>query len=129
MANYADIDTSRFPVVVITFTGAASTDENFDRYLTDMKAIYESGEKLAIIFDARSSPLPSLKQQQKQAYWLRRNDDMLKSQCLGTAYVITTGTTRMVLRMIFAITPQPVPHKMCSNMDDAEEWAFAQLSA
>lgn len=129
MASYADVEKSRFPLVVITFTGADSTDENFDQYLADMKAIYESGEKLAIIFDARSAPLPSLKQQQRQASWLQRNNQILKDQCLGTAYVITKGTTRMVLRMIFSIAPQPVPHKVCSNMDDAEEWTLGQLSA
>jgi hypothetical protein len=129
MASYTNIDTSRFPLVKIIFTGVPSTDENFEQYLNEMKAVYDSGEKLAIIFDARNAALPSLKHQQRQAAWLKRNDDMLKNQCLGTAYVITSGAIRVVLRMIFAITPQPVPHNMCSNMDDAEEWALAQLSA
>jgi hypothetical protein len=129
MASYTNIDASRFPLVTIIFTGVPSTDENFEQYLTEMKALYDSGEKLAIIFDASNAALPSLKHQQRQASWLKKNDEMLKKQCLGTAYVITSGAIRVVLRMIFAITPQPVLHKICSNIDDAEEWALAQISA
>jgi hypothetical protein len=129
MTSYADIDTSRFPLVIITFTGKYPTDEGFDQYLNALEALYDAKEKLAIIFDARSAPLPSLKQQQRQASWLKINNQLLKDYCLGTAYVITAGTTRIILRMIFAITPQPVPYKVCSNMDDAEEWTLARLSA
>jgi len=129
MATYAQIDTSQFPLVVITFMEKTSSDEDFERYLSEMKDLYEARKNLAIIFDARNAPLPSLKQQQKQAAWLRRNNDLLNEFCAGTAYVITKRTVRMILRVIFSITPQAAPYKVCSNMNDAEEWARAQLSA
>ena len=62
MATYAQIDTSQFPLVVITFMEKTSSDEDFERYLSEMKDLYEARKKLAIIFDARNAPLPSLKQ-------------------------------------------------------------------
>lgn len=129
MTEYAQFDTSRLPFVVITFTGDAPTDENFDKYLREMKALYDSEEKISIVFDARQAVLPSLSFQKKQALWLKVNENLLKEYCSGTAYVITNKSVRVILRMIFAITPQPIPYKVCSNMDDAEEWARAQLTA
>ncbi len=48
---------------------------------------------------------------------------------MGTAYVITNIAVRAILKMIFAITPQPVPYGVYSNLADAEEWAMDQLSA
>jgi hypothetical protein len=127
VSSYAHVDKSRFPVVTITFGGGSPTDENCDEYLREMAELYDSGEELVIIMDARKSSLPSLKQQQRQAQWMKRHDSMLRKQCLGTAYVLTTGATRMILSMIFAITPQPVPYKICTNLPDAEEWVQDQL--
>ncbi|MCZ4410274.1 STAS/SEC14 domain-containing protein [Cryomorphaceae bacterium 1068] len=129
MGTYAELDKSRFPLVTITFTGKYPTDEGFDQYLNELEALYDAKKQLAIIFDARSAPLPSLKQQQRQASWLKKNNQLLKDYCLGTSYVITAGTTRVILKVIFSITPQPVPYKVCSNMDDAKEWALTRLSA
>jgi len=129
MSSYADIDKSKFPVVTVTFTGVSSTDGNFKEYLQELESLYDSGEDIAIIFDARKASLPSIKHQKQQASWLSQNENLLKKQCKGTAYVITNRPVRAILKMIFAITPQPVPYKVYSNMDDAEVWVSTQLSA
>jgi hypothetical protein len=129
MSLYAEIDKSRFPVVTVTFTGKSLSNDSFVEYLNELTALYAAKEKLAIIFDARNAPLPSLNQQQRQAAWLKENENVMREYCLGTAYVITKVAVRMILRMIFAITSQPVPFEVCSNMDDAEEWVMDQLSA
>lgn len=129
MSSYAEIDQSKFPKITVTFRGVASTDENFEEYLHALKSLYDSCVDIAIIFDARKASLPSIKHQKKQAKWLSQNEELLKKHCKGTAYVMTNRPVRAILKMIFAITPQPVPYKVCSNMDDAEEWAMDQLSA
>ncbi|MGB6037823.1 MAG: STAS/SEC14 domain-containing protein [Cryomorphaceae bacterium] len=129
MSSYAEIDQSKFPEVTVTFTGVASTDENFEEYLHRLKSLYDSSVDIAIIFDARKASLPAIKHQKQQAKWLSQNEELLKSHCKGTAYVMTNRPVRAILKMIFAITPQPVPYKVCSNMDDAKDWVSTQLSA
>lgn len=127
MPKYALVDDSQFPLIRITFTGNSAEDDNFDLYLTEMKAVYEQGSRLAILFDARNAVLPSLKHQKRQASWLTKNEKMLKRQCAGTAYVIDNLAIRLILKTIFSITPQPVPYKVFRYMDEAEEWALSQI--
>ena len=93
-----------------------------------MKDLYSRKKDLSIIFDARKATLPSLRHQKMQAKWLEENRDDLKTHCRGTAYVITKIAVRSILKMIFSITPQPVPYKIVSNMEDAENWCTEKLA-
>ena len=128
MSLYADIDKSKFPLVTVTFTGVSSTDENFEEYLQGLKSLYDSKTDLAIIFDARHANLPSIKHQKQQAKWLSQNEELLRTFCKGTAYVITSIAVRAILKMIFSITAQPVPYRIFSNMDGAESWVRKKLA-
>jgi len=124
---YADFDTTEFPIVFIRFTGEPSTDQNFQEYLNGLDALYEREELFAIVFDATEAAIPSLRHQKMQAYWLRNNTELVKSYCKGTAYIILKSTTRAILKLIFAITPQPVPYKIVVTEKDGRNWALSQL--
>ncbi|MCH2215263.1 MAG: STAS/SEC14 domain-containing protein [Flavobacteriales bacterium] len=127
MADYASIDDNSFPEVVVTFTGESATHQNFQNYLDALKRLYVPKDNLGIIFDATKAKLPGRKFQKMQADWLKKNESMMKENCVGTAYVIENTTIRAVLKMIFAITPQPVPYKVCSGMDEARDYIAKQL--
>ncbi|HKL03062.1 MAG TPA: hypothetical protein VJ911_05280 [Cryomorphaceae bacterium] len=120
---YAVFDRSRFPVVTITFTGESSTEENFNRYLKETESLYEYKKRFSIIFDARSASLPDLKHQKMQANWIKANESRMKTYCAGTAYVIVNKAVRAILKMIFALYPQPQPYKIFSDLASAEVWA------
>lgn len=126
---YADFDTSDFPVVLVRFTGVASTDQNFQEYLDKLKDIYLRKEPFSIVFDAINAALPSLRHQKMQAYWLRDNKELVETYCKGTAYIILKPTTRAILKLIFAIYPQPVPYKIVVTEKDGRNWAMAQLKS
>ncbi len=126
---YADFDIKDFPIVLVRFTGEASTDENFREYLDRLTDIYLKKEPFSIVFDATKAALPSLRHQKMQAYWLRNNKELVQTYCKGTAYVILKSTTRAVLRLIFAIYPQPVPYKVVITEEDGREWATDQLKS
>jgi len=127
MEKYAEFDRSDFPLVVVRFTGVKATDDGFQAYLDEMATLYDGEKELAIIFDARSAALPDLNHQRMQAKWLREHTGILKKYCKGTAYVITKIAVRTVLRMIFALYPQPVPYKVFGSMEEATEWSREQL--
>lgn len=124
---YADFDTTEFPLARVKFTGEKSTDQNFQEYLHQLEALYLRREVFAIVFDATEAAIPNLRHQKMQAYWLRNNSELVETYCRGTAYIILKSTTRAILKLIFAINPQPVPYKVVVTEADARKWALSQL--
>lgn len=127
MESYAHINEEHFPVVHITFTGNASTDENFQVYLAETQSCYQKQQPLAIIFDATKASLPSLRHQKMQADWLREHKALMQTFCAGTAYVIPNAALRLVLKMIFSLQKQPVPFAVFDDLPSATNWAQLQL--
>lgn len=126
MEKYATIDDSNFPEVLVTFTGAKATDENFPQYMQEVKDQYERQERLAIIFDATGATTPGMKYQKQQADWLRENEQLMKDYCRGTAYVIPNPIIRTVLKGIFAFQKQPVPYNIVKSLEEARSWVASQ---
>jgi hypothetical protein len=122
MKSYATVDSSSKPIITVTFTGEKSTDENFQQYLDELESCYDDRQQLAIMFDASKAVIPKLSHQRKQALWLSQHWKLMKNYCLGTAYVIPSTAIRTVLKMIFSFQNQPVPYKVFSNIEEAENW-------
>ncbi|MGY6523144.1 MAG: STAS/SEC14 domain-containing protein [Mongoliitalea sp.] len=128
MEKYATIDETDFPLVRVTFTGAKSTDANFQTYLNENKACYRHQRSLGILFDASNASIPSLKHQQMQAAWLKENSNLMVDFCVGTAYVIPNAAIRAILKMIFSFQKQPVPYSIFEHIHEAEQWLQSVLS-
>lgn len=126
--KYAEINTENFPIVEVIFTGHKATDDNFTKYLEELKEVYSRHEKLSIIFDASNAVFPGLKYQKMQGDWLKENEEVMKKYCSGTAYIIVNTIIRGVLKTIFKFQKQPVPYHICSNIEEAELWINQQLS-
>jgi hypothetical protein len=122
MKPYATIDSSKLPVVTVTFTGEKSTDDNFQQYLDELESCYDDRKSIAIIFDASKAVIPKSSHQKKQAVWLSQHWKLMQNYCLGTAYVIPSIAIRTVLKMIFSFQSQPVPYKIFSKKEEAYKW-------
>ena len=127
MNKYAEIDSSKFPIIKVVFSGEAANDENFPHYLNEVKQCYSSKQPLAIIFDASKAVMPGIKYQKMQAQWLKENERLMKNYCKGTAYVIPNRIIRNVLSAIFAFQKQPVPYQVCRSNAEADKWVKSQL--
>ena len=125
---YAEFNLTEFPLVTIRFTGEPSTDKNFQEYLSRLDEIYRRKEPFAIVFDATKAAIPSLRHQKMQAYWLRDNRETVETYCKGTAFIILKPATRAILKLIFAIYPQPAPYKIVVTEEDARTYANARLT-
>ncbi|WP_375579889.1 STAS/SEC14 domain-containing protein [Marivirga tractuosa] len=128
MKPYALVDSSRKPIITVTFTGEKSTDENFQQYLEDLENCYDDRKALAIIFDASKAVIPKSSLQKKQAFWISQHWKMIQTYCRGTAYVTPNMAIRAVLKMIFSFQNQPVPYKIFSNSEEAESWIEELIS-
>ena len=127
MNKYAQIDLDEFPIIRVVFTGEAANAENFTAYLDELKKIYESKAPLAIVFDATKAVFPGISYQKMQAQWLKDNEQLMRSYCKGTAYVIPNPIIRNVLTAIFTFQKQPVPYKVCSSATEALAWVKNQM--
>lgn len=126
---YAEVKPVVGGILVVRFTGAASTDQNFERYLDEVRDRYRGAGTVGVLFDASKASLPHYRHIKMQADWLGTYRDLMTSQCAGTAYVIPNGMVRGVLNMIFAIRKQPVPYEVFSNIGDARTWLNTKLGS
>jgi hypothetical protein len=128
MNKYAEVNIDNFPIVVVTFTGAAAQVDNFPYYLDEVKKSYDCVHKVAIIFNADNAVMPGLAYQKMQAQWLKDNNQLMKDYCVGTAYIIKNVIIRNVLKAIFTLQKQPVPYLISANITEAEDWVKEQLA-
>jgi hypothetical protein len=122
MRRYAEVDASGHPVIKVQFTGEESNDENFSLYLKEVRACYDKGERIAIIFDANKASLPKYAHILMQAQWLKDHTALMRDWCSGTAYVVPNAMLRGVLNMIFTLQKQPVPFTIVGTVDLAMAW-------
>lgn len=127
MTKYADVSASDFPLIRVTFTGEAPTVENFTFYLQEVKESYNQQQKIVLLFDATKAVFPGTNFQKQQADWIKENTVLMRTYCLGTAYVIPNILIRNVLKAIFAFQKQPVPYTISSTAVEAENWLQNQF--
>lgn len=120
--SYATVDRDHHPLVVVRFTGAASTDENFAHYLDEVRRSYQTGGRLGILFDATKATMPAYSHIRMQAEWLEQHKGLMEQQCAGTAYLLPNVMVRTALKMIFALQKQPVPYALFAEEQPAVEW-------
>ncbi|MEM6273131.1 MAG: STAS/SEC14 domain-containing protein [Bacteroidota bacterium] len=127
MKPYTNVNREKFPLVTITFTGAAATDENFAAYLDQLKENYRPRERFALVFDARKAKLPSFAYQRKQADWVKVNEALIAEYCVGTAYVIPGSLIRGILKAIFRLQKQPCPYVILGSPEEGNAWCQERL--
>lgn len=127
MEQYARVDRERFPLVLVTFTGAKATATNFQQYLDELYANYDRKQPFILVFDATSATVPGISYQKQQAAWTSEHRDLIETYCLGIAYVIPSAVIRNVLKLILKIQRDPVPSKVFSNREKGVAWAQTQL--
>ena len=121
-----EIDDSRWPMVLVTFTGVAPEPE-FDDYLRRMSQYLARKQTIVTVLDASKSGATPATQRRKQAEWMRENDAALRRHSAGTAFVISSAVVRGVLTAILWMQPIPQEHVVVATMPEALRWAREQL--
>jgi len=127
--RYAEVGPVVDNILTVRFTGVASTDQNFETYLTEVRDRYRDAGTIGVLFDASSASLPHYRHIRMQADWLKTHWELMKLQCAGTAYVIPNGMVRGILNMIFTLQEQPVAYEVFSNNAAAQGWLRERLNA
>jgi hypothetical protein len=121
------VDGSRGSLLLVTFEGTTS-DAAFEDYLRRYGQALESGGKRVVIIDALAAAVPSASQRKRQADWQRQHHQLLVSQALGFAFIISSSLVRGGLTAILWLSPLPSPHHVASSREEAMAWAAEKLS-
>lgn len=117
------------PLYVITHKDVV-TEEEFEVYLNDVtRSMYEpSSSRRILIQDATDSEPASPKVRKRQAEWLKQHEARLAELTIATVFVIPSSFVRGVLTAILWLQPLPMPHHVCSTLEEALEWSEMRLA-
>ena len=120
--KFAEVRKAGTSLFKITFTGNKANRTTFQNYLDDLELCYMDKIPMVMLFDATKAKIPSLYLQRKQADWMLIHWKMIRTYCLGTAYVIDRWPIRVALRTIFYFSNQPVPFNVFDKEEKAIRW-------
>lgn len=126
---FAQFERDTFPLITVRFTSAKATASNFNEYLDGLLANYEREAPFVLIFDASIAlPLNPI-YQKKQADWMQEHEALIVKYCRGSAFIIPSVIMRNALKMIFAISRNPVPFQVFSTAAEARAWANSMMAS
>jgi len=123
----ATIDTSRFPVVVVTECGAL---RDLDRVclMQDLEDLLGHGARHAIVLDlARGAPSPR-EQRDYVTQVLELHAELITEQWAAIALVVRTPLLHQKSEGTFWFRAVPVPGRMFCQLEDAITWAQGCVS-
>jgi hypothetical protein len=123
-----DIDERHWPLVIITFDGAAS-GEPFQRYLAGMSQLLARRQPHGYLLDGRQGAMMGPTERALQGEWLKKNKVELKQYSRATALVLRSAAVRFVLSAIYLIQSPVVPTETFGTVDEAHAWLGERFSA
>ncbi len=117
--QYAEIDHSQFPIVVVRINKPEATSKEFRQFLKDLLDLYLSGERFITIFDATKAKVMSFELRIRQAAWIRENQKQVAKAMIHNYYVLPTAFQRMVLNGIFLIQRPIATYTIVKTFDEA----------
>ncbi len=121
------VDTSRPPLLRVHFDGVVD-DDAFQRYIDELKAWVDRGERYAMLVDATSAGVPGSAQRRMQTDFMESYQQKLKRLCVGAAFVIPAPLVRGALIAMLWVQPLPFPHKVVADVAAADAWCLQQLN-
>jgi hypothetical protein len=123
----ATFETTTPPLVTVRLTGSLS-DAEFRTYLLGYESVMARGQRVVVVVDARlAAPAPA-SQRTMQADWLAANEQRIRAQLLGMAFVLSSPIHRAIITAVFWMRPLPCPYAIVATMHDALEWAEVTCS-
>lgn len=128
MKPYYTIDKTAFPIIRIKFNPVEPSEEEFEQYLKDMEEFVLAETPYLRIFNASEAKYLSAKFRIRQAEWIKKHKEAIKTYSMGSVFVIPSLIVKVVFQMITIVSPLPDAHTVVSSMEDAEEWAKKQIA-
>ena len=115
------IDDSAFPLVVVTHP-TTWTDDEWERYLTQMRSYPSRRERYVTLTDARGAGTPTAAQRRRAAEVMAEDQALSKRFNVANALVYDSALLRGMITAITWITPPPVPMQSFATPEPALRW-------
>src|SRR5690606_41870075 len=102
-----DVDTSAWPVVVITPHGEAS-DAQYLEMFRKIEGLWKRKEKFLTITDTRFTSVGSARQRQLIGDWMKKNESLTNQYSLGSIIILSSAIGRGAVTAISWTHPPSV---------------------
>jgi hypothetical protein len=99
MQNRIDVDTSLWPIVLVTPYGNL-TDADYETMFKTFDALWRRRERMLSLTDTRKSGNATPKQRQRIGEWLKANADTMERCSLGSVVIVESTLVRGALTAI-----------------------------
>lgn len=125
--NYAEVDTTLSPIIILRIAPIEPTDEQFEGYFTALNEVMESTRKGVLILQISKAKFLSAERRIRIGTWLKENDKRLRESFVGFCYVNSAFIPMTILKGILLVNPPPVPHAVVGTEVEAINWAHEKL--
>ena len=120
------VDTSRWPLVVLTYAGSPTKEEMADHLREIEVEVLDRRMPFAQVVDQRNGRSPDAVQRAMIAAHQNQRSFAYASFCLGEAYVATRRMSR-AMQGVFWLTKLPYPYVLVETLEEAIAWAKERL--
>jgi hypothetical protein len=125
--QYAEIDHTQFPIVVIRFLKSEPTSQEFRVFLKDLADLYLCGERFIVIFDATKVKFLSFELRIRQAEFIKKHRTKVARSVIMNLYILPTALQRTILKSIFLIQSPIAPYQIVHTFGEAMQIAKKEL--
>lgn len=122
MSGEIAFDESLFPLVLVHYRGTPD-DAAQDAYFAHLDALGKRTERRFLVYLPDGDAAVPSRFRQRHAEWTRRNEQLVREQNLGVAFVLPNPLLRVLLRAVFALQPIGCPQRTVSTLEEALAWA------
>ncbi len=124
-----ELDTSSWPVVVVTPPDKPLSDASIDEFMVRWAQMTRDRKgQYVCVHDVRYAPPMSTAHRKKMTDMMNDYRAELAVQCAGVAMVFDSVLMRAMLTAFMWMFRPPYPTQVCSNLEDAMRWGQARLA-
>ena len=120
------VDTSRWPLVVLTYAGSPTKKEMSDHLREIEVEVLGRRKAFAQVIDQRSGRSPDAAQRALIATHQNQQSFAYATFCRGEAYV-ASKSVRRAMQGVFWMAQLPYPHVFVDTLEEAIAWAQERL--
>ena len=122
-----EVDDSRFPLLVMSFSGSFGTNE-VAGFEAEMEKQIARQLPYGILISSTKLPMPELNVIRRLGDWTRDNSDDVARYALCTGIHLPSALLRGAISFLNSISPPPSPQRVFRDIDAAEAWVIEHLA-
>ena len=131
MRQPIEFDETHWPLLLVKHPEEPVDKELTLLYLDELEKYFHRNEKFTAVFVVNGSKPPTAEHRFMVANWIKRNQQLIKSRFLGSAFVMPSLVQQLTLMTFlkFLDTTEIIePVKVFRRLDKAIAWAKSQLN-